>query len=164
MYFSPPNLMPDAARVSTWVIEEMRLASSAWAIWKGQKYQSVIMTKVLAKSLKTNMGVTTIIAIQQANRSASEEFKLYLRSTHQWLKTNWLLRVHRLRHASIRRAEGCSDIRPKTSRTRELTVALVMRKRVSCETLSTSGELFMMVFTLANGRFEPPAAGDDIFG
>lgn len=32
------------------------------------------------------------------------------------------------------------------------TVALVMRKRDSCETLSTSGELFMIVLTLEMGR------------
>ena len=37
-----------------------------------------------------------------------------------------------------------------------LTVALVIRKRDSWVTVSTSGELFMMVLTLAKGRFAPP--------
>ena len=33
-----------------------------------------------------------------------------------------------------------------------LTVARVMRYRDSCDTVSTSGELFMIVLTLARGR------------
>jgi hypothetical protein len=44
-----------------------------------------------------------------------------------------------------------------------LTVALVMRKRVSCVTVSTSGDDFMMVLTRARGRLEdPPGPGDVI--
>ena len=38
----------------------------------------------------------------------------------------------------------------------DLTVALVMRKSDSWVTVSTSGELFMMVLTLAKGKFAPP--------
>jgi len=44
----------------------------------------------------------------------------------------------------------------------KLTVARVIRKSVSCETLSTSGELFMIVFTLASGKLDPPGDGEDI--
>lgn len=43
------------------------------------------------------------------------------------------------------------------------TVALVTRKRVSCVTDSTSGELFMIVLTRANGKFDPPLDDVDIF-
>ena len=38
----------------------------------------------------------------------------------------------------------------------DLTVALVMRKSDSWVTVSTSGELFMMVLTLAKGKLAPP--------
>ena len=40
------------------------------------------------------------------------------------------------------------------------TVALVMRKRDSWVTVSTSGELFIIVFTLASGKFAPPRGLD----
>jgi len=35
-------------------------------------------------------------------------------------------------------------------------VALVIRKRDSCDTVSTSGELFMIVLTRARGKFADP--------
>ena len=44
----------------------------------------------------------------------------------------------------------------RTSVMKFLTVALVMRKRDSCVTVSTSGELFIIVLTLARGKFAPP--------
>ena len=42
----------------------------------------------------------------------------------------------------------------------KLTVALVMRKSDSCVTVSTSGELFIIVFTLARGKLAPPRGLD----
>ena len=36
------------------------------------------------------------------------------------------------------------------------TVALVIRNRDSCDTVSTSGELFIIVLTLARGKFADP--------
>jgi hypothetical protein len=37
-----------------------------------------------------------------------------------------------------------------------------MRKSVSCVTVSTSGELFMIVLTRARGKLEAAEAGEDI--